>query len=171
MKILIPLDGSSLSEAALDTARSIATVTDAEVHLLRVEEPPPPPPASERREHPGVLKDPMSDLPIPEYIPLPPRREPVEKYEQTVARAERELLEYLQDKAAIFVGRPLNCRAAFSRDIAQEIVGYARAMQIDLIIMATHGRSGLAMLVQGSVAHEVLRSGVAPITLVCPKGP
>jgi hypothetical protein len=42
------------------------------------------------------------------------------------------------------------------------------ANSIDLVVMATHGRSGISRVVQGSVAGRVLRAGVAPVVLVRP---
>jgi nucleotide-binding universal stress UspA family protein len=50
----------------------------------------------------------------------------------------------------------------------REIVDFAREVGFDLIVMATHGRSGLSELVQGSIAEAVLKSGVAPVLLVRP---
>ena len=46
---------------------------------------------------------------------------------------------------------------------------YAREEGANLIAMATHGRGAVGQLVQGSVAAEVLRSGVAPVLLVRPQ--
>jgi len=52
---------------------------------------------------------------------------------------------------------------------AAAIIAFARRADVDFIVMATHGRSGLREVVQGSVAAEVVRSGVAPVLLVRPK--
>lgn len=169
MKVLVTLDGSSFSEAALETALKMAQPAAAEVHLLTVGEPPPLPPASHRREQPGSMRDPMSDILVPEYIPTPHHKEPVETYDQTIERAERELLQYLQSKAVLFKGLPVKFKVAISKDAAEEIINYAKAEGVDLIVMATHGRSGLAAVVQGSVAREVVRSAPCPVTLVHPK--
>ena len=49
---------------------------------------------------------------------------------------------------------------------ADEIVRYADARDIDLIIMGTHGRSGIAHLLMGSVAEHVVRSAPCPVLLV-----
>ena len=50
--------------------------------------------------------------------------------------------------------------------IPDEIVGYAEQNGVDLIIMATHGRSGVSRWVRGSVAERVLRASSIPILLV-----
>ena len=49
---------------------------------------------------------------------------------------------------------------------AEEIVRYAGARDVDLIVMGTHGRSGLAHAVMGSVAEQVVRSAPCPVLLV-----
>jgi nucleotide-binding universal stress UspA family protein len=53
---------------------------------------------------------------------------------------------------------------------AKEIIDFARRGQFDLIVMATHGRSGLQRTLHGSVTAAVIRSGVAPV-LVIPAKP
>jgi nucleotide-binding universal stress UspA family protein len=49
---------------------------------------------------------------------------------------------------------------------ATEIVRYADARDIDLIVMGTHGRSGLAHVVMGSVAEQVVRTASCPVVLL-----
>ena len=46
---------------------------------------------------------------------------------------------------------------------AEEIVKYAQAEQIDLIVMGTHGRPGFAHLLMGSVAEKVVRAAPCPV--------
>jgi nucleotide-binding universal stress UspA family protein len=53
---------------------------------------------------------------------------------------------------------------------AEEIVAYARSAGADLIAMTTHGRSGLARLVFGSVATEVLQQAPCPVLLIRARG-
>ncbi len=54
---------------------------------------------------------------------------------------------------------------------AEEIVRYAEVAEIDLIIMGTHGRTGLAHALMGSVAEQVVRTAPCPVLLVrAPKG-
>jgi len=48
----------------------------------------------------------------------------------------------------------------------ETIIDYARRHPIDLIVMATHGRSGLQRWVYGSVADKVLRGADLPVLLV-----
>lgn len=51
-----------------------------------------------------------------------------------------------------------------------EIVRYARQQDIDLIVMGTHGRSGLAHVLTGSVAERVVRKAPCPVLTVRPEG-
>jgi nucleotide-binding universal stress UspA family protein len=53
---------------------------------------------------------------------------------------------------------------------ASAIVEAARVNKVDLIVMTTHGRSGLGRLVFGSVAESVLRGTAVPILLIRPTG-
>jgi len=46
---------------------------------------------------------------------------------------------------------------------AEEIVDYAKAEQIDLIVMGTHGRPGVQHLLMGSVAEKVVRTAPCPV--------
>jgi universal stress protein A len=51
-----------------------------------------------------------------------------------------------------------------------EIVQYARQNDVDLIVMGTHGRSGLSHLLLGSVAEKVIRKAHCPVLVVRPEG-
>jgi nucleotide-binding universal stress UspA family protein len=56
-------------------------------------------------------------------------------------------------------------------DPATEIVRYARDANMDLIVMGTHGRSGLERLLMGSVAEKVMRDAMCSVLVVkLPKG-
>ena len=107
------------------------------------------------------------DSPRPGYFP---RTEdvPVETREQAITRKEHELDEYLLGRTAQFQGLAVKRAVALSDHPASVIIEYAKEHAIDLIAMATHGRSGLSRAVQGSVASEVMQSGVAPVLLVRP---
>jgi nucleotide-binding universal stress UspA family protein len=65
-------------------------------------------------------------------------------------------------------GFDVDVHAVIAEHAGDAIAAYARDNHVDLVMMATHGRSGLSELVQGSVATAVVRSGVAPVTLVRP---
>jgi universal stress protein A len=66
-----------------------------------------------------------------------------------------EELERLRPEYALRVGSP-----------AEEIVRYAASCDVDLIVMGTHGRSGIAHVLMGSVAEQVVRTAPCPVLLV-----
>jgi len=53
-------------------------------------------------------------------------------------------------------------------DPALEIVGYAKDMHADLIVIGTHGRTGVSRLIMGSVAEHVVRTAPCPVLVVRP---
>ena len=174
MRILVTLDGSKLSEAVLEPAERLARATGAEVHLLIAGHPP-----RDLGRGKRVTPDVMVKLPIIGSFPFDtprtgyyPRMEtvPVETKEQFISRREHELDEYLEGKAHAFGGLEVKRVVHLSDNPSGAIVEYAREQAVDLIAMATHGRSGLSRLVQGSVASQVVQSGVAPVLLVRPSG-
>ena len=57
-----------------------------------------------------------------------------------------------------------------SDDAADAIIGYARAHDIGMIVMTTHGRTGLGRQIMGSVTEEVLRGTTVPVYVVPAKG-
>ena len=89
---------------------------------------------------------------------------------QAVARVRGELEHYLEEVVA---GLPLQGvtteKAVRIGDAAEEIIKYAREQNVDLIMMATHGRTALSRAIFGSVADRVATSGAAPVLLVRPE--
>jgi universal stress protein A len=55
-------------------------------------------------------------------------------------------------------------------DVADTICKYASSQAIDLIVMATHGRTGLTHLLMGSIAESVLRAAPCPLLTMRPAG-
>jgi nucleotide-binding universal stress UspA family protein len=51
-------------------------------------------------------------------------------------------------------------------DVAEEIIAYATESRCDLIVLCTHGRSGLGRWVYGSIADRMLRYSPVPVLLV-----
>jgi type II secretory ATPase GspE/PulE/Tfp pilus assembly ATPase PilB-like protein/nucleotide-binding universal stress UspA family protein len=82
------------------------------------------------------------------------------------AQSLRERLERLAQPAALD-GLPIVCAARPGRPWT-EIVAYAREYNADLIVMGTHGRTGLAHAVMGSVAEQVIRHAPCPVLVVRP---
>jgi nucleotide-binding universal stress UspA family protein len=154
-RILVPLDGSSLSESALEHARNVAG-PETEVLLLRVlEVGSQPVPASTSAEI----------TPIP---PLVPGARTAEAVDEARSKAFLDAEEYVQAKAAAVRGHALATRAITlgDSDPGAAIARVARDEQVDLIVMASHGRSGVARWVLGSVAEQVLHATHIPILLI-----
>ncbi|MBO9326315.1 MAG: universal stress protein [Roseiflexus sp.] len=143
-RILTPLDGSGLSRQALPLASEIARAARAELILLR-----------------AVV--PM----IEAYIGAPVLGRPLVENSETLNALREYALDELKAEAA-------SLRAKVPRVLTRAIIGYpaeviideAREMDVDLIVMATHGYSGLRRWALGSVADKVLHATTTPLILV-----
>jgi universal stress protein A len=78
--------------------------------------------------------------------------------EQELATLEREQLSDIEHEVVLRFGHP-----------TEEIVKAEHEFGIDLVVMATHGRTGLTHLVLGSVAEHVVRESVCPVLTLRPK--
>ena len=135
-RILVPLDGSPAAVSAVAAAKELAQLFGAEVLLLHA-------------EFPYILPGPeLGSYPTP--IPSPAEKDPVTE------KASDELI-----GAGIRVQRLTEVG-----DPASVILDQSQAAHADLIVMATHGRSGIARWVLGSVAERVLRGARIPLLLV-----
>jgi nucleotide-binding universal stress UspA family protein len=139
--ILVPLDGSDLAELALTDAFYLARLSQAEVTLLQVV------------------------LPIEDVIGAGTEHA---IYVDEQWAAHRELaIEYLNAVCEQHGCQDITVHKVVEIGPAAEmIIDYARHEPIDLIVMATHGRSGLQRWVYGSVADKVLRGADVPTLLV-----
>ena len=141
-RIIVPLDGSELAERALPTAEKLAHLTGAPLHIVRVVDLTRLGPYGAYGLAPeyGVMASAMSDedTAAREYV----------------ARTERALAE----RGLTVSGEVLTGSAA------REVIGLVHPE--DLIVMASHGRGGVARWFLGSVAEEVARRSPAPVLLV-----
>lgn len=150
-RILVPLDGSLLAEEALPHAIAIARAQAGEVLLFRV-------------AVSSLISDAMVSLEQgnPELRAYAVEvEEPVYESAQHYLEGVRRSLERQGIRAQIVVKH--------DADPATAILDYAREAGVDLIVMSTHGRSGLRRLIYGSVTERVLRSVGVPV-LVIPSG-
>ena len=143
-RILLPTDFSSYSATATQYACELATKFDAELHLLHALE-------VHLSSTPGFALG----LALPQYV------------HESRAAAEKALASVLDPQWS--VGRKV-VQAVVEGSPKVEIVRYARTRQIDLIVLATHGRSGLAHVIIGSVAESVVRTAPCPVLTVRPEG-
>jgi nucleotide-binding universal stress UspA family protein len=166
-KVLVPLDGSELAEAVLPYVEDLGKRCAAEVILLQVIGPPP-----DRAT--AIYQPPKGDMPMP---PLPESAEDVtiaqhpiyREQEMASLRAEAERSLARTKERLSKAGLKTRVEVLFGRP-AERIVEYAMREKMDLIAMATHGRSGFRRWVFGSVAEKVLRAAALPILLIRPPG-
>ena len=164
--VLVTLDGSPLSEAVLPVVADLIAGTKAVVTLLAVGEVP-----SATIAEPTETVQPFIFLslsaPAVRFTSATPKY--VETKTQALQRRDDELAVYLEQKAEPLrkLGVEVKTVVQFGNP-AERIVSYARRPEIDLIVMATHGRTGLRTVIFGSVAGRVLYSGVRPVLLVRP---
>ena len=160
-RILVTLDGSPLSEAVLPQVEQLDGAS-VRVTLLTVAE---PPQATAAPPHPLVV----AGAAAPGGTATVPPARTAETRDQAIQRARAELAAYLEEKAGPLRSKGIRVETEVRfGEAVEEILASSREHEVDLIIMATHGRSGLAQAVFGSVASRVLGSGVRPVLLVRP---
>ena len=136
--VVFPTDFSELSLKALPLARRMAAVLDAELHCVySVEEP-----------HIYATLD-MGPVTIPTA-------------EELASSAETRLQGFVKDhvsdqsvKTAVLTGSP-----------AEQIASYASSVDADMIVMTTHGHSGVRHVILGSTTEAVLRHASCPVLSV-----
>ena len=140
-RILIPTDFSKFSQVALNYASAFAEKFAAELYLLHV----------------------IQDLAvfIPDMITVAPP--PVPTVEQMTKAVQDAFDRLIKDNRLE--------RFPIHRDVREgtpfyEIVRYAKEQNIDLIIMGTHGHTGLTHMLLGSVTEKVVRKAPCPVLTV-----
>ena len=141
-KILVPLDGSTAAEAALDSARYLARLGQGEIELLRIQTLPP-------------------DLGLTAEFPIP---------QEVFDQEQKECLNYLTPLAEGLKegGYRVICTVLEGGDCAGRIIERARSSGSDLIVLTSHGRGGLSRLMMGSIAERVARLAHCPVMIVGP---
>jgi nucleotide-binding universal stress UspA family protein len=137
--IMLPVDGSHFSELALPLAVRIAKRSDARLHLVRV------------------------------HVPAVPTAEAAvsDNYDELVRDWERDALNVACARA-----RDAGVNATSELLEGPVVAGlqrYIEAAGIDLVVMTTHGRSGIKRAVMGSVAEQCVRKTEIPILLIHPR--
>jgi len=141
--ILVPLDGSPFGEQALPTARRLAERDGARVELVHVFEPLPP----------YVL---VEGAPPPDPALHEALRKDRASYLDAVA-------EWWRRDTGVTVTATL-LDGPVTRTLAEHIA----SQRVDLVVMTTHGRSGLSRVWFGSVASALMRESSAPVLLIRP---
>jgi nucleotide-binding universal stress UspA family protein len=146
-KILVPTDGSPLSEKAADAAVAFAASIDAKIVAISVADPYVPIP------------------PIIEGIPLDPNfydedtRRIFESQPQQMAKKN---VEYIKNIAEV-AGVACEIVTATSASPYEEIVKAINDYKCELVFMASHGRKGLNRLILGSEAQKVIAYSTVPV--------
>jgi len=144
-KVLVPLDGSTFSEAALGPATELSGEAQPTYVLLRVIDPP------------HTLGSPW----LPNAVSATERQ--LGKARET---AEAELAS--TSRAFADRGYAVESVAEFGNPVAQAILDVAERSGADVIAIATHGRSGVPRALMGSVTDKVLRGTDHPVLVVRP---
>lgn len=142
-RILLPLDGSDLAAQALPVAEAICGQISGNLDLVTVLQP-------------VVLPYLGGDSYVPGEI-----------YQRIDVERTTEAEKYLERMAAQTHGHNIPTRTHLQRgDPASRLLDLASELGSALIVMTTHGRTGLARFALGSVADRVVRGGEAPVLLI-----
>jgi nucleotide-binding universal stress UspA family protein len=144
-RILVPLDGSELSVCSLEHVKQVAIPGGAsEVILLRVIEP--------------VSRDDAVTWSQAGYSMTDVLNKTKDLAKENLTRAAGKLIDQgISARAEVIEGRA-----------AESIIDFAEKNNIELIIMSTHGRSGISRWTFGSVADRVVRHSPVPVLVISP---
>jgi nucleotide-binding universal stress UspA family protein len=168
MKILATLDGSVISSEILPHVAKLAKAANAEVIVMTVAR---PSEGSYRGEGVEASAHAVPGAPIlGAAVADRAELQAVETVDQALARIEADAQAYLDNLADPYreQGITIAQQVVIDEDVVPAILRAARQNNVDLIAMATHGRTGLRAIVQGSIANEVVHAGVFPVLLVRP---
>jgi len=136
MRIMVPIDGTTECEEAVPLAARLAEGFGADVYLVRVVEA------------------------IDAFSPLRPEPE--------IATMVREARAYLHDLVYRWElpAEQTQCLVDHTDNVAKDLIELAKTHEVDLVVMATHGRKGVARWAQGNVCDEIIRSKVCPVVVI-----
>jgi len=136
--ILLPLDGTSLAEAAIPVAQQFAQNTGATLSLIHIIKP----------NHPGHGQ----------------QHDPESAAEQSSTQQTTSYLERIQLQLQL-ANVPSHYQIA-SGDPAEAIIRTMHTENSDLVVMSTHGRSGVERIIHGSVASQIIGNTPCPLLLI-----
>ncbi|MDO5686208.1 MAG: universal stress protein [Neisseria sp.] len=143
--LVVAVDGSRTSLLALDHASKLAALSEAAMTLVNIANP-------------------------SEYMALAPEFLQHESYESAAMAQGNEVLDYAEKVAreagVTEIHRHLAVSTKGARDMAQQLVDFAEAQQADLLVLGTHGRTGLMHLLMGSFAETVMRQSTLPLLIL-----
>ena len=139
--ILVPVDGSEISYTAIQEAATLAQAFQAKVTAVQV-----------------LTLDPYIAA---EYITAQQTNELIERARQSIEQD----LKQAQTKFAEF-GIEADTQLLEGQSISAEIVKASEKIQADLIVIASHGRTGIKKFFLGSVAQSILADASVPVLIV-----
>lgn len=143
-KIIVPTDFSQLSQSAFNYAKDLAEQMNATIHLVYVLEKTPP-----------FLA--MKSLDVTE-------EEIMKSMEEQALKQLKMSAEKLKDDSSINVIEVLRKGIDY-----EEIVKYSKENNADLVVIATHGHTGILHTLLGSVAEKVIRYSKCPVLVISSK--
>ena len=157
-KILVPLDGSKLSELSLKHLNTITSgCRTCQIILATVVETP--------------------FVPVSEYFTAQEARDaiPAKMLEKAEKEIKKKAKDYLSKAAKSLKSKGMTVQTVLiepvlAEDIAEAILSYAKKNKVELIIMSTHGRGGIIRWAMGSVADKIVRHASSPVLTVSPAG-
>jgi nucleotide-binding universal stress UspA family protein len=156
-RILVPLDGSRFGSRAVKYAEEIARRFDSEIVLLRVIPPEPEVPVT-TGNMPAMTSPAETGLSVETAL---------SQDKNNWKHANR----YLWKKAGDIKADNLKVSyQVVEGDAARSIMDFSNSENIDIIIMTTHGKSGLKRMFLGSVADTVIRQSGKPVMVIRPPG-
>ena len=157
-KIIVALDGSELAEHVLPHVQALAEKFGSTVTLLHATLPP------EELVPPGGMGMPMGDMTGYGNLLRP---ESLEAMDSLLEAEKSESVTYLESVAEKLKDHGFEVVTEQAEGSAADvIIERARSLPASLIAMTTHGRSGVARALVGSVADEVVRNSTCPVLLV-----
>ena len=142
-KIMVPLDGSELAECVLPHVEDLIKGCHvSNVVFVRVVEPP--------------VTSPYGEVPISSQV--------IEERESARKSKAKDYLDQIKNRLK-YEGTELHSEVLVGR-VADSLADYTENNDIDLILIATHGRSGVTRWVRGSIADKILRSSNVPVLMV-----
>jgi nucleotide-binding universal stress UspA family protein len=141
-KILVPLDGSKLAECALPHAEALAHTFDSTLLLVSV----------------------ISAFAMTGRTPAD-----IEAFRQAMDARRDEIENYLKGLKGVFAEKKIKAEIHVgSEPVVSEIIAAAERHDVDLILIASHGQSGLKRVFFGSVASGVLNKTERPLMIIHP---
>jgi nucleotide-binding universal stress UspA family protein len=140
-RILVPTDGSDITQKAIRTAIDLAQPLGAQIYTISV-------------------KEPFPYSAITEMQPVPPQ-EFFDAQERIAAQRVQAVVD-----ACKTAGVPCQAHTVEALHPWEAVIDHARQMECDLVVMASHGRRGVSALLLGSETQKVLTHSKVPVLVV-----